>query len=52
MAETIGRPVNWVLSGNTLMRMLARVEAGETAEIVYLEEYANAEVEYPEDEED
>lgn len=30
----------WAISGECLMRMLQRVQDGELAEIVYIEEYA------------
>lgn len=30
----------WAISGEDLLAMLRRVEAGERAEIVYIEEYA------------
>jgi hypothetical protein len=35
----------WTISGERLLELLRRVEAGETADAVYAEEYANSEVE-------
>lgn len=35
----------WAISGEGLMEMLRRVAAGEEPDLVYIEEYANAELE-------
>jgi hypothetical protein len=42
----------WVLSGEELLVMLHRVADGEDPDMVYAEEYANAEHELPFDEDD
>ena len=41
------RPVWWMMRSEVLMGMLSRCYAGEDPELVYLEEYANSEVEDP-----
>lgn len=47
MPETTDRPIWWAISGERLMAMLHRVEAGESADLVYAEEYANSDIEDP-----
>lgn len=41
-----------VISGEDLLAMLRRVSAGEDPDLVYIEEYANADIERVEGEED
>jgi hypothetical protein len=41
----------WVLSGDDLLAMLQRVAAGEDPEMVYVEQYANSDIESFEDDE-
>lgn len=38
----------WVISGDGLLEMLRRVEAGEDPDMVYAEEYANCDHEHVE----
>jgi hypothetical protein len=37
----------WTISGANLLALLRRCHAGEDPDAVYMEEYANASVEYP-----
>lgn len=39
----------WVIAGLDLLGLLRRVEAGESADLVFAEAYANAEIDPPED---
>ena len=44
MSEQTAAPPAWhVIRGDQLLEMLRRVQAGEDPEMVYLEEYVNAE---------
>lgn len=39
----------WTISGEALLDMLRRVQQGADPDLVYAEEYANSDHEYPED---
>jgi hypothetical protein len=45
MPEVAHRPCWWTISEERLLEMLQRVEAGESADDVYMGEYANADIE-------
>lgn len=47
-----GRPVWWSISQDALLAMLHRVAAGEDPDLVYAEEYVNADVSHVPDEDD
>lgn len=42
-------PTWWIIDGDTLLHMMCRVANGEDPDLVYAEEYANSEHEYPSD---
>lgn len=48
MAEEVAALGWWSISGEALLDLLRRAHAGEDPELLYAEEYANSEHEYPE----